>query len=266
MAQTNVVSRGAIVESLSRVLEPLPWVDAFWEGGSAAFGRLDAYSDLDLYTVVADDRLAEVFRVVEGSLKALSPIRLKYEPVWPPESGTAQAFYRLEHTDEYLLIDLAAFKRSAPDKYLEPEMHGDAVFAFNKGGMVSVPSLDRDAFVAKLSERRDRLRLRVELFAPFVTKELLRGNGLGAVEAYQRIVLDALIQVLWMEYHPAHYAFGMRYLKHELPAEVVKRLERLAFVADSADLEGKSREALGWFRGTVAGITEEGVRSRLLRT
>lgn len=263
MRDPTVVSREQIVRTLAAALEPLPWVDAFWEGGSAAFGRVDAYSDVDLYTVVADDRLADAFHAIEDALQPLSPIRTKYEPEWPPESGTAQAFYRLERASEYLLVDLAVFKRSAADKYLEPELHGKAVFAFNKGGAIAIPALDRDAFVAKLLERRDRLRLRVGLFGAFVSKEILRRNGLGAVEAYQKVVLDSLVQVLWMRYHPAHYAFGMRYAGYEWPADVAARLERLAYVAGIEDLDAKRREALAWFRETADHITGNGVRSRL---
>ncbi len=259
----EAISRESIVRTLSAVLEPLPWVDALWEGGSAAFGRADAWSDADLYIVVADDKLDEAFRVVESALARLSPIRLKYEPVWPPESGTAQAFYRLEKASEFLLVDLAVFKRSARDKYLERELHGEAIFAFNKGGVVCTPPLDRDAFVARLLERRDRLRLRVELFAPFVTKELLRGNGLGALEGYQRVVFDALAQVLWMRYHPAHYAFGLKYVACELPHDVGARLERLAFIAARDELDEKCREAREWFQETVREITESSVRAAL---
>ena len=263
MTEASPITRETIVRTLSAALEPLPWVDAFWEGGSAAFGRADAWSDADLYVVVADDRLGEAFPVVERALTTLSPISLKYEPAWPPESGTAQAFYRLEKAGEFLLVDLAVFRRSACDKYLEPELHGQALFSFNKGGAVTVPSLDKEAFLAKLLARRDRLRMRVELFAPFVTKELLRGNGLGALEAYERVILDALGQALWMRYRPAHYAFGMKYAKHELPAEVVSRLEQLSFVARPDELAGKTREAVAWFQETVNGVTEAGVRSSL---
>lgn len=259
------ITRNTIVRTLTEALEPLPWVDALWEGGSAAFGRADAWSDVDVYAVVADDKLDEAFRVVEGALTRLSPIRLKYEPAWPPESGTSQAFYRLERASEYLLVDLAVFKRSARDKYLEPQLHGQAIFAFNKGGVVAVPRLDLDPFVARLLERRDRLRARVDLFGVFVTKELRRGNGLGAQDEYQRVVLDALTQVLWMRYHPAHYTFGRKYAHYEFPSEVAARLERLSFVAGRDALADTCREAIAWFKEVVRDIDEPGVRARLAR-
>lgn len=266
MPDTPTVTRESILHALTAALEPLPFVDAMWEGGAAAFHRLDAWSDVDLYVVAADDHVPETFRAVEEVLERLSPIRLKYEPAWPPETGIAQAFYRLERASEYLLVDLAVLKRMAPDKFLERELHGDAVFAFNKGDAVQIPPLDIEGFVAKLLERRDRLEARMELFGPFLTKELNRGNSLGALEAYQRILLDALIQILRMYYHPAHYAFSPRYVRYELPPDVVQRLEGLSYVNSPADLPAMGRQVIGWFRETARRVNEGEVRGRLRAT
>ncbi len=263
MPDAPKVTREAILGALTQALQPLPFVDALWEGGAAAFNRLDEWSDVDLYVVCADDRVPETFRAIEGALTRLSPIQRKYEPMWPPESGIAQAFYRLEWASEFLLVDLAVLKRSAPDKFLEPELHGQAVFAFNKGDAVIMPHLDVDGFVAKLLERRDRLIARVELFGPFLTKEIRRGSSLAALEAYQRILLDALIQVLRMRYHPAHYAFNVRYVPFELPPEVVRKLEGLSYVGSLEDLPEKGRHVMEWFRETVGLVKEAEVRDRL---
>lgn len=177
----------------------MPYVDAFWEAGAAAFHLIDEWSDLDLYAVVAEDKLDETFGVVEEALRRLSPIRRKFVPVWPPESGTAQAFYRLENASEYLLVDLAVFRRSAQDKFLEPELHGEAVFLFNKGDAVKAPSLDAEEVVSKLLERRDKLVVGMELFGPFVLKEIRRRNWLEALDFYRALVIDALVQILRMK-------------------------------------------------------------------
>ena len=115
----------------------------------------------------------------------------------------------------------------------------------------------------QLLERRDRLGMRIALFGPFVSKELRRGNSLGALEAYQRIILDSLIQVLRMRYHPAHYGFGVRYVPFELPPEVVRKLEALSFVRSSEELPELSRKAVAWFRETLPAVTEPKVRAKL---
>ncbi len=260
------MTRDEIVQAIATALEPLPFVDAMWEGGAAAFDRLDAWSDVDLYVVAADDRVPDAFRVIEDALTRLSPIRQKYEPVWPPESGIAQAFYRLERASEYLLVDLAVLKRSAPDKFLEPELHGEARFSFNKGGAIVMPHLDVDRFVRQVMERRDRLARRMDMFGAFVPKEIHRKNGLGALEAYQKIVLDSLVQVLRMRHEPAHYTFSVRYAVYELPPEDIQRLEDLFYVRTPEELPEKFRRATEWFREAANAVTADGVRSRLAAT
>ena len=262
MPDAQPTNREAILQALTASLEPLPFVDAMWEGGAAAFDRLDEWSDTDLYVVAADNKIAETLQAVDDALRRLSPVQQKYEPIWPPESGIAQVFYRLERASEYLLVDLAVLKRSAPDKFLEPALHGRAIFFFNKGGL-TLPPLDVDGFVKKLLERRDRLAQRMALFGPFVSKELHRRNWLGALEAYHRIVLDSLIQVLRMRHYPAHSQFSVRYVYYELPPDTVRRLEALSFVRSQEELPDLYREAVEWFGEEVAGVTEEEVRSRL---
>jgi len=191
-------------------LRPLPYVHAFWESGSTAFNRTDAWSDIDLYIVVDDAMVRETFAVVEKTLTALSPIRLKQEVPWPAASGIYQAFYRLEKTDEYRLVDLAIMTVSAPDKFLAREIHGEAVFLFNQKDAVRIPSLDADGFVRSILDRRKRLIERMELFGPFVPKEIHRGNSLEALEFYRALVVQSLVEALRMRYGPLHYDFRIR--------------------------------------------------------
>ncbi len=260
-----ILPRETIVQALVTALEPLDFVDAFWEAGAAAFGRVDPWSDLDLYVVVDDARVDETFGAVESTLERLSPILIRYTPVHPPESGMAQAFYRLARTTEYQLIDLAVFKRSARDKYLEPELHGRAVFAFNKRDL-RPPPLDADGFLEALWARKERMRTRVELFHCFVQKELNRGNLLEAIDVYRGLVLDSLVEALRMKHCPVHYAFKMRYVHYELPPAVVQRLESLYFVRDARDLKAKYREATRWFQETVDSLVSADIRRALTAT
>ena len=41
MPDATNVTHDAIVRALTAALQPLPFVDAMWEGGAAAFNRLD---------------------------------------------------------------------------------------------------------------------------------------------------------------------------------------------------------------------------------
>ena len=260
VAKKDGLSREMIIRSLTDALRPLPYVHALWEGGAAAFNRVDAWSDIDLYVVVEDGMVPPTFEAIENVLTALSPIQIRHEVSWPAPSGIFQRFYRLENASEFLLVDLAVLKVSAPDKFLVREIHGDAVFHFNKRGAVSIPPLDQEAFVRGLLDHRKRLVERMELFGPFVDKELRRGNPLEALEFYRALVLPSLVEALRIRYGPRHYDFRMRYVYRELPPELVRRLERLAFVADTNDLETKNREAAAWFRTEIQKVDETEIR------
>src|SRR5438046_282350 len=191
MARAGSLSRETIIQSMVEDLRELPYVHAFWEGGAATFNRVDTWSDLDLYAVVDDGMVPATFEVIEKSLTALSPIQIRHEVAWPAASGISQRFYRLERATEFLLIDLAVLKASAPDKFLVPQIHGDAVFLFNKQNAISIPSFDAEAFIRVIIYSRNSIVVLLELFDPIIMKKILRGNHLEALEFYRALVLPS---------------------------------------------------------------------------
>jgi hypothetical protein len=239
--------RDDIVRAVVRALEPLDYVYAVWEGGAVAFDRVDRWSDIDICVDAEDRRVDQCFPVVEIALGAVSPIALKFEMKQTMSAGYVQAFYRLEGTSECMLVDFAVFKHSWPDKLLEPEIHGNARFHFNKGGAVKVPRLDRGKIAADLRAALENSRRRVETFGCFVPKEIGRKNYIEAVTLYHRLVLDSLVDLLRIRYKPVRFGFKTRYIHYDLPPEVVSRLQALVFVRDHEDLAAKYAEAKAWF-------------------
>lgn len=248
------LTREAILDALDAALRPLPYVDAFWEGGAAAWGHIDPWSDIDLYAVVEDGKAEDALRAIETALEGLSRIHQVYPVPRSPAQGISQRFYRLEGVSPFLLIDLAVLDRGAPDKFVQPEVHGENAVRFDKTGVTKVPPIDEGAFRAAMRERLGRLRARTEMFHVFVEKEINRGNWIEADSMYRTIVLHALLEILRMKHGPRHYEFGVRYVHTELPPDVVRRFEHLAFVADPSDLGEKYREALTWFRDVSADL------------
>jgi len=246
------LTRDTIVRTLITALQPLNYVRAFYEGGAIAFNRIDEWSDIDLYLVVDDDKVDEAFFVVEDVLKALSPIKQKYEVKQLPWPGVSQAFYRLEKASDYLLIDLAIVKLSSPEKFLEPKIHGKPLFYFNKSDKVKAPPMDKDSWTKNLQERLIRLKDRFEMFNIFVQKEINRRNRIEALGLYHAVTLGSVIDALRIKYSPFHHDFKTRYVQYELPKEVVERLERLYYVKSDRDLQKKYDEATEWFREIVA--------------
>lgn len=254
MKGAKPLSREVIIKTIVAALEPLDYVYALWEGGAAAFGRLDEWSDIDICVDAADERIKDAFPVVERALESLAPIELKHEITEPTLGEYVQAFYRLKGTSEFMLIDFAVFKHSAPDKLLVPEIHGEAVFHFNKDDALKCPPLDREYLKRKLETRVDRIRRRLETFGCFVPKEISRGNYIDALTLYYRLILGSLVEVLRIRYKPARHDFGTRYVHYDLPAQVVERLQELYFVKDEGDLRAKHRLAEQWLSQAIEEI------------
>ncbi|HSQ18083.1 MAG TPA: hypothetical protein VLM83_10320 [Anaerolineales bacterium] len=251
------LTRQEITTALVRGLEPLEFVNAMWEGGSAAFNRLDEWSDIDLQFDVADDKVEETFQAVQAVLERLSPIDLLYRTPALPWPGIFQIFYRLSQAGPYLLIDTAVIQHSAADKLLDEPLHGKAVFYFDKAGVAQQPAFDWAALNERLQKRVEALRKVFDLYQCMVTKESNRRNPLDALMFYNSCTLRPLVEVLRILHTPARHGFGIHYTYVDLPGEVTKRLEDLHFVRDLADIASKRAAAETWFYQTLDQIKLE---------
>lgn len=257
MTGHRLPTRDTIIGALVAALEPLAHVNAMWEGGSPAFHRTDEWSDIDLYVDTDDERVAEVLALAERVLAAVAPIERRYDPPLPPGAGYVQAFFHLHGTSPFLLVDLAVVKHTSPEKFLVPEIHGEAVFLFNKGNRVQVPPLDRAALAQKIGERCARLRVRASMFWIFFDKFLARGHEIEAVDFYHRLIIGSLVEALRIRHSPARHDFGTYYASHDLPPAVATRLRARLFVRDAADLRAKRDTAAAWFAETLAAVEGE---------
>lgn len=260
MSKKKELSREDVMSALADALTPLVYVHAFWEGGAPGYGRLDEWSDIDAYILVDDGKVEQTFRTVERTLGSLSGIEQKYDIGATPWPGVFQAFYRLENASKYLILDLAVITTKSEEKFLEPEVHGAAIFRFNKRGRAKPKALDEDELEAKIQKRLERLKARFEMFRMFVQKEMNRKNWIEAVDLYRLVVLDSLTEALRMKHKPIHYDFRTRYIRYELPAGDATRLKRLYFVSDEKDLLRKYGSASRWFKTTVTELEQTGVR------
>ena len=266
MTENKKLSRDRITGAIAAALEPLDFVYAMWQGGAVANDRADQWSDIDVCVDAADERVKEVFPVVERALEALAPIELKYDVLAPTLGEYVQAFYRLEGAGKFMLVDFAVFRHGAVDKLLEPDVHGKAVFHFNKNGAVKVPALDAEKHIAVMKTALERSRNKCEMFAPFIEKEIMRGDYLRALGLYQRMVLAALVEALRIRHKPEHYDFGVSYTRYHLPEEVVARLKDLYFVSDDKDLAEKYKRALAWYDQAYKEVDFEEVGRKLRRS
>lgn len=254
------VDRTTILTALRDALEPLPHVLAFWEAGSKAFGRADQWSDLDVHALTEDDRVEDVLGVVEGALEECGAgIALRHRVPEPTWHGHSQVFYRLADAPPYLVVDLVVMSNSLPERFLEEERNGVPVVMFDRTGEIVASPMDRASFAAGLADRLQALRERFDLFQPFVTKEVLRGNSPGAVAALHAFTLRPLVEVLGMRHCPERYDFGPHYAALDHPPDVVRRLTPLFHPASLEDVEVVRAAAQAWFHDVVAALEASGV-------
>ena len=248
------VTRHQILTRLQTVLEPQDDICAMWEGGSAARGEADQWSDIDAVVVCEEGAVAEVFEVVEAALERLSPIDLTWQVPEPTWHGHAQRFYRLEEAPEYLLVDLVVMKRGTEKRFLVAERHGQPVVLFDKTGLVEPAEFDADGFRAQAAAELTDLKVRFEMLQCLVDKELQRGRPLDAMNYYLGCTLAPLIKALGMRYRPTRYDFGRRYTREDFPTDVADELEALHFVCDADDLVAKRARAEKMFWETIKWI------------
>lgn len=218
----------------------MPVVLAGWEGGSAAFDRIDAYSDIDLEYLVTDDAsFDDLYASAERALETVSPILASHTPL-------LGRYYRLKDADEFLLVDLVFLRVGNPDRRAETERHGTKRALFDKGTWLRPTPLDEGALAIGRARRLGELKTWFPMSQVFVRKAILRGQHVEAVQAYWACTLRPLADMLRMRYAPARWDFGMRYLDRDLPANVYGRVRELALVTDLEDLEIKRARASAW--------------------
>jgi hypothetical protein len=258
------ISREKTISALVDALEPLPYVHAFWEGGAAGFNRVDQWSDADLQMVVDDDRVEEIFELLEETLRALSEIDVKYripEPTW---HGHSQCLYRLKDASPYMMIDIAIMKaNSEADRFMEASIHGKPHVFFDKTGVVQDKPVDVDAHIEKIKARLDALKNMFDLFWILTTKEINRGNSIEAVSFYMNYTLRPLVEALRIKHCPIRFFYNTRYVHCDLPPEVVTRLETLYFPKDTETMGAFREEAETWFWEVFNAIDLDEIKDQL---
>ena len=218
-----------IRENLKEILIDNMGVLTAFEGGSAATGYLDEYSDLDLGLIVSDEAIESIFELVEKVLELNYGIKNKFRMPEPNWHGHSQCFYILEKSPKLFYLDMLIEKESATNRFLESDRHGKAIVWFDKKNLI-----DQAETPEKItSEKCKKQYLRIKETIPFaildVKKQILRDNKIDAFSVYYGIV-NRLVALMNIKYRPAKHDFGVRYLYRDFPKEEFQFVENLMFV------------------------------------
>jgi hypothetical protein len=249
----------AVVDALRRFADD-PGFHAAFEGGSAATGRLDAYSDIDL-CVVADASLNEaLFEAIEAALGQIAPCSHVWTVADAPWPGFAQKFYLLEGAPRFFALDCSLMLPATGVQFLEVERHGAARVLFDPRQWIKPHPLDRTKHAVRLQRRRAQNLAAWPVYRMLVDKELARGRPLDAFGFYQAL-LRMLVEAAGLLHRPDRFDYGWRYLHHDLPPALQTQLEQLAYVGRLDDLAVRLPQADSLHRALHAALAETPVAS-----
>lgn len=244
-------SREDIVGAVSEALFRHPFVFACWLEGADAQEWVDAYSDIDMWLDVQDGHEGDVLKGVKWTLGSLAPLEFEYEAEHP-HLQIRQAFFRLQGTPEFLVLDLNIQSHSR-DLAFTRENKGEAIkVLFNKADAIKFKPLDKAQFEEELQERIERLERECSLFQVWVKKELARNRFLEALRNYHSHVLQPLVEVLRIKYEPTKRDFYLKDISQDLPSDVVATLTALYAVNTTTDIAAKLPRASRLMAETVA--------------
>jgi hypothetical protein len=233
--------RRQVKDAIVSVLRARNDVAGCWEGGSAATGRVDEFSDVDLVIVASLDVADAIFTAVEDAISTVGEISHRWHVDPPPFRDTAQRFYFLAGAPQFFAVDCVIVTATGIAQFLERERHGEPQVQFDRTGQIAALPVDEQALAARRAHRVGQLRGSVPIYLMLVEKELARGHPLEALGFYQAL-LRALIELLGMQYRPHRFDYGWRYVETELPEDAQHLIERYAFVADHGQLRNLSGE------------------------
>ncbi len=261
--EKNAYKHEDMVSAMVEKLKQVDYVDAVWEAGAASFGRVDEWSDIDLYVVCDDDHIEDVISLIEQALADLGKIDLKFRVPEPTWHGNSQVFWRIKEASPFLFVDAAIMKRSSKEKFLQYSIHGKPLVHFDKTGVIKDDPVDIDEYLQEMKKRFDAHKTTFDMFQVLVLKELNRGNAMEALSYYVAYVLRPLVEVLRMKYSPWHYRFFTTYVYYEMPDEIVERLQSLYLVGDVDALKKCREKAEAWFWDTVRNWNWDDVKKQL---
>ncbi|MDD4223580.1 MAG: nucleotidyltransferase domain-containing protein [Candidatus Cloacimonetes bacterium] len=209
---------------------------AAWEGGSAATGYLDEYSDLDLVIVTEEDCTEQVFSLLESYFSQSYGIERSFrlpEPTW---HGMSQCFYLLKDFSACFYCDIAVVAKANPNKLTEPDRHGNAVVWFDQQAVFTAEPISEEKRMELVTRVLKSATALDFLMLAELQKSLLRNNWPAALMNWHSFLNRCLLPLLNIRHRPAKADFGIRYMEREYPPDMVSRLENYLRCASVDDI------------------------------
>jgi len=253
------LDRETLTNAITETLVAVPGVLAVWEAGSAAFDRLDEYSDLDIGVLAEPNVNEQIWARVMELFEQLGGLELSWHEPNPVFKGLDKNTFRFRRASRWLQLDLGIFTHPARELYNQPERHGRHRILYDPQGLLTPPPWDEQAHTLALRRALHHEILRFAVYHDFFKKELLREHTIDAFRMYTAFCVHPVASVLGMLFRPERWDYGLRYLHDDLPAEFAEKVERLCFVESPERLEERAAEAHALFWWGVQQLADKGI-------
>jgi predicted nucleotidyltransferase len=244
------------VQELCSFLQDMDEVIALWEGGSAATGFKDIYSDLDLVIVtehsVADSIYARLDEYLSSHFSILRRFRMP-EPTW---HGMSQCFYLLDSAPPCFYCDISVVDRANPEKLCAYDRHGKAVVHYDKHKIFVSEATD-PAELERIQKRVYKMATSLDfIFMLELEKALMRCNWIAANSAYHSFIMRGLIPLMNLKHRPHKADFGIRYIERDYPEQEAVFVADLLSISDIEQIRHKHKMAYDRYQALKASLSE----------
>ena len=245
-----------IVSELKELYKENENILAVWEGGSAATGYLDEYSDLDLALITTDETIEDTFKLTEQFLEKTYGISNKFRMPEPNWHGHSQCFYKLIKSPEFFYVDFLIEKESAKNRFTESDRHGESIIWFDKKNLIYPTPTPTEEIEIKCKRQYKLMSTLLPFMEMDIAKQIKRGNAIDAISIYNGL-LNRLASMLNIKYRSHKFDFGLRYYYRDLPKDEVTFVEGITFVKDLEDLKEKLPKAIKKYKELIEELGEK---------
>lgn len=232
-----MLQRDQVLKAIYFALKDYTHIQALCVSGSAAFNRVDEYSDIDIRIMAEPQYYNDIFYRIETSLKKLDHIQDRYIVPDVCLNGYVQRFYKLKNLSSFNIIDLVIFQEDRLFEFLDRNRHGNPIILLDYKNKL-IPEETSQEVLDKFSLRINHLKEEFRFLSRIlVERAILRNRFAEAVSLYHARVLAPLLEILRAKYSPSRQDFGARYLQWDLPQDKCKIIDELYAIASFEDLK-----------------------------
>ena len=249
--------RDIYIEKQIEALRDNPKIVALWEGGSAATGSTDQYSDIDLLALCACET-DEAFDLMES---VMPPITHRYiEPAGP---DLRHRIYFHDGAPKHFFADVGVLSEDSRETLKERmviERHGKPVVFFDDKGLIKPHPVNKIEWQAKLENRIKELEDAFPIYILQVLKPLDRHQNTEAFAFFYHGLLRRLVELMGIRFRPYRYDFELRYLERDFPQKEQQSIHEYMKYVDPDDLRKKVALIDQDIKENLAVIKNQGIR------